>query len=33
MVKNEASGQVLGVQYIRKGEDYREFVFYLTEGS
>jgi hypothetical protein len=32
MVKNEASGQVLGVQYIRKGEDYREFVFYLTEG-
>ena len=26
MVRNEATGQVLGVQYLRKGEDYREYV-------
>lgn len=27
MVKNEATGQVLGVEYVRKGGDYREYVF------
>lgn len=26
VIKNEATGQVLGVQYVRKGEDYREYV-------
>ena len=26
VVRNEATGQVLGVQYIRKGEDHREYV-------
>jgi CTP:molybdopterin cytidylyltransferase MocA len=27
VVRNEATGQVLGVQYIRKGEDHREYVW------
>ena len=26
VIKNEATGQVLGVQYVRKGEDYQEYV-------
>jgi hypothetical protein len=26
LVKNEALGQVLGVQYVRKGYDSREYV-------
>ena len=26
VIKNEATGQVLGVQYVRKGEDDREYV-------
>jgi hypothetical protein len=26
LVKNEATGHVLGVQYIRKGEEYQEYV-------
>lgn len=33
VIRNEASGQVLGVQYVRKGQDYREYVLSLLKCS
>jgi hypothetical protein len=31
VIKNEATGQVLGVQYVRRGLDYREYVLPLPK--